>query len=82
MVMYSDVFFETYAAKTTAAKAKVIDVEYLNADLGMTIRFKKNPQGIISTFRSGQIGVGASTLLNGINSLNINTQPLVVWMAS
>ena len=79
MVMYSDVFSETYAAKTTAAKAKVIDVEYLNADLSIDDQIQRTLQGdIISTFRSGQIGVGASTLLNGINSLNINTQPLVV----
>ncbi len=79
MIMYSDVFSETYAAKTTASKAREVTVEYLNADLSIDDQIQRTLQGdIISTFRSGQIGVGASTLLNGINSLNINTQPLVV----
>ncbi|MBO7588011.1 MAG: SusC/RagA family TonB-linked outer membrane protein [Bacteroidaceae bacterium] len=79
MVMYSDVFSEIYNARTTGTRSKDLVVDYLNADLSIDDQIQKNLQGdIMGTIRSGQLGMGASMLINGINSLNINTQPLIV----
>ncbi|MBR4842730.1 MAG: SusC/RagA family TonB-linked outer membrane protein [Bacteroidaceae bacterium] len=77
--MYSDVFSEIYDAKTTASESKDLEVDYLNADLSVDDQIQKSLQGdIMGTVRSAQLGSGISMLINGVNSLNINTQPLVV----
>ena len=79
MKMYSDVFSEVYSRKTVASRAKTIEVESMNADLSVDNQIQQKMQGdIMATIRSGQLGIGASYILNGINSLNINTQPLIV----
>jgi len=79
MKMYSDAFSEVYDARTTASKRSDSKVDYLNADLSVDDQIQKNLQGnMLSTMRSAQLGVGASMLIDGINSLNINTQPLIV----
>lgn len=79
MVMYSDVFSNVYKTETTASKSTVAQVSSMNADLSVDQQIQQNLQGeILATTRSGQLAIGNSMLLSGINSLNINTQPLVV----
>lgn len=79
MVLYTDQFSNIYTSKTTAARSKVSQVSSLNADLSVDNQIQMNMMGdMLSTFRSGQLGIGASMMIDGINSLNINTQPLVV----
>ena len=79
MIMYSDAFSEIYDARTTASKSKDINVDYLNADLNVDNQIQTSLQGdVMGTVRSAQLGAGISMLINGINSLNINTQPLIV----
>ena len=79
MQMYSDVFAETYSRKTVASRVKTVEIESMNADLSVDNQIQQKLSGdILATMRSGQLGMGASYLLNGVNSLNINTQPLVV----
>lgn len=79
MKMFSDVFSETYSKKTVASRAKTVEVESMNTDLSVDNQIQQKMQGdIFATTRSGQLGIGASYILSGVNSLNINTQPLVV----
>ena len=79
MQMYSDEFSNIYTTKTTASKSKVSKVSSLNADLSVDNQIQQNLLGdILSTTRSGQLAIGNSMMIAGINSLNINTQPLVV----
>ena len=77
--MYSDEFSSVYSTSTEATKKKVAKVSSLNADLSVDQQLQSGLLGdIMSSMRSGQLGVGASMLVSGINSLHINTQPLVV----
>ena len=77
--MYSDLFSEIYMTKTSASSSEQAKVVNLGADIEIDNQIQQSLQGsILSTMRSGQIGVGASMQIDGINSLNINTQPLVV----
>lgn len=79
MQMYSDKFSNIYTTKTTAAKSKVSKVSSLNTDLSVDNQIQQNLMGdILSTTRSGQLAIGNSMMIAGVNSLNINTQPLVV----
>ena len=77
--MYSDAFSEFYSAQTVASSTEKTGLENLNADIQIDDQIQQSLQGsILSVMRSGQLGVGASVQIDGINSLNINTQPLVV----
>lgn len=77
--MYSDDFSEIYNAKTVASSSSFAQISALSADISADAQIQQSLQGsILSVMRSGQLGVGASMQIDGINSLNINTQPLVV----
>ncbi len=77
--LYSDQFTPLYSKSTEGNKSKLMSVTYNNIDLSIDNQIESKLQGdLFATTRSGALGIGANYLLNGINSLNINTQPLVV----
>lgn len=77
--MYADDFSEIYSATTKASESVTASISPLSADLDVDEPMQLSLQGsILSTMRSAQIGVGAAMQIDGINSLNINTQPLIV----
>ncbi len=77
--MYSDRFAEIYSKSTTATLGKSENVTYLNNDLSIDNQIQQSFGGeMLTTLRSGVPGQGITMLLNGINSLNANAQPLVI----
>lgn len=77
--LYSDKFSSEYSNSTIASKARVIQVESQNSDISIDPQMQQKMMGdIYSTSRSGQIGVGNTLLIDGINTLNINARPLIV----
>ena len=77
--MYSDAFSEVYSAKTVASSVASANISGIGADIAVDNQIQQSLQGsLYSVTRSGQIGVGALMQIDGINSLNINTLPLVV----
>lgn len=77
--MYSDAFSEVYSTQTVATSSEVASIANLGADIEVDNQIQQSLQGsVLSIIRSGQIGVGAAMQIDGINSLNINTQPLIV----
>lgn len=77
--MYSDAFSEIYETSTTASTVAESEVSNLSNDILIDGQIQQSLQGnILSVMRSGQLGVGALMQIDGINSLNINTQPLIV----
>jgi len=79
MQMYPDKFSEVYSTKTYGAKSKTAQISSMNADLSVDNQIQNNLAGDLNvTTRSGQLAMGASMLLGGINSISINTRPLVV----
>ena len=77
--MYSSKFAETYSPKTLATSGKTTLVTYDNNDISIDNQIQRNLGGdMLATVRSGQPGVGVQMLMNGLNSLNSNAQPLVI----
>lgn len=77
--MFSDAFSEIYSSKTQAGTSVKTQVSGLTDNLSIDNQIQQNMQGsILSIMRSGQLAVGAAYQIDGISSLNINTQPLVV----
>ena len=77
--LFSDVFSEIYSNQTVATSSEGARIANLGADIEVDNQIQQSLQGsVLSIIRSGQIGVGAAMQIDGINSLNINTQPLVV----
>lgn len=77
--MYSDAFSEVYSTQTVATSSATASIANLGADIEVDNQIQQSLQGsVLSIIRSGQIGVGAVMQVDGINSLNINTQPLIV----
>jgi TonB-dependent SusC/RagA subfamily outer membrane receptor len=77
--LYSDKFSSEYSNSTIASKTRVIQVESQNSDISIDPQMQQKMMGdIYSTSRSGQIGVGNTLLIDGINTLNINARPLIV----
>ncbi|MBO7115381.1 MAG: SusC/RagA family TonB-linked outer membrane protein [Bacteroidaceae bacterium] len=77
--MFSDAFSEIYSGQTVATSSEGARVANLGADIEIDNQIQQSLQGsVLSVIRSGQLGVGASMQIDGINSLNINTQPLIV----
>jgi len=77
--MYSSKFAETYAPQTLAISRKTTLATYDNNDLSIDNQIQTNLGGdMLTTMRGGQPGMGVKMLMNGINSLNANAQPLVV----
>ena len=77
--MYDDNFSEIYNTTTGATSAAQAGISSVSADLSVDVQMQQSLQGnILSIMRSGQLGIGALMQIDGINSLNINTQPLIV----
>ncbi len=79
VILYSDNFSKEYSPSTVASKSKVSEIKSMNVDMIGDTQIQQSLMGdLYATGRSGQIGVGSYFLVNGVNSLNINTQPLIV----
>ena len=77
--MYSDQFNTLYTGLIKASKEVSNVVTSLNADLSVDNKILTGLQGNLRAIpRSGQVGVGSMFLINGINSLVANAQPLIV----
>lgn len=77
--MFNDVFSEIYKSQTTSKAIEESAISPVSADIMIDGQIQQSLQGsILSIIRSGQLGMGALMQIDGINSLNINTQPLVV----
>ena len=77
--MLSSKFAEIYTPKTAAISSKSTLASYECNDVSIDNQIQRNLGGdMLTTMRSGQPGVGVKMLMNGINSLNANAQPLVV----
>ena len=77
--MYDDNFSEIYNTVTGATSTAQAGISSVSADLSVDVQMQQSLQGnILSIMRSGQLGIGALMQIDGINSLNINTQPLIV----
>jgi len=77
--LYSDKFVETYQKSTLATTKKTALVDYNNNDITIDNQIQSSLGGdMLTTLRSGQPGQGVKMLMNGINSLNSNAQPLVI----
>ena len=77
--MYSSKFEETYDRQTLAVSRKKTQATYNNNDFSIDNQIQRNLGGdLLTTMRSGQPGQGVKMLMNGINSLNANAQPLVI----
>jgi TonB-linked SusC/RagA family outer membrane protein len=79
VMMYSDAFSEIYSSQTVSTSSVSARIANLGADIEVDNQIQQSLQGsVLSVIRSGQLGVGAYMQIDGINTLNINTQPLVV----
>ncbi|MCQ2110230.1 MAG: SusC/RagA family TonB-linked outer membrane protein [Bacteroidaceae bacterium] len=79
MQMYPDNFSEVYQTKTYGTKSKTMSVESMNNDINVETQMTNKLSGDLQIVtRSGQLGIGSLMYVAGINSLNINTQPLIV----
>ena len=77
--MYDDSFSEYYSTSNTSLSISEANVSSVNSDLLVDGQMQRSLQGsILSIIRSGQLGIGALMQVDGINSLNINTLPLIV----
>lgn len=77
--MHSSKFSEIYTPQTVAISRKTTLASYENNDLSIDNQIQRNLGGdMLATLRSGMPGLGVKMLMNGINSLNANAQPLVV----
>ena len=77
--MYSSKFAEIYNVQTLAVSRKTTRATYDNNDISIDNQIQRNLGGdVLTTMRSGQPGQGVKMLMNGINSLNANAQPLVI----
>lgn len=77
--IYSSKFLQTYNKQTSAANHKTTLATYNNNDVSIDNQIQRNLGGDIRTInRSGVPGQGVMMLMNGVNSLNSNAQPLVI----
>ena len=79
VLMYASKFATVYTHSTQAATRKTAGVSYNNNDISIDRQIQQKLGGdMLTSVRSGQPGVGVKMLMNGINSLNSNAQPLVI----
>ena len=77
--MFDETFSEIYNTSTSAASVSEGKISSVSADISVDVQMQQSLMGnIFSIIRSGQLGVGSLLQIDGINSLNINTQPLIV----
>lgn len=78
-VLYADTFDEMYSASTSAVRKKTVMVDYNNNDLSIDRQLQEGLGGDIRMIsRGGVPAAGMTMFMNGLNSLNINAQPLVI----
>lgn len=77
--MYSDKFTDIYSLSTSAQTIHTAKASYNNNDLSIDNQIQSQLGGDMRTItRNGVAGTGVMMLMNGVNSLNANAQPLVV----
>lgn len=77
--MYSDKFTDIYSTSTSAKTSHTALVSYNTNDLSIDNQIQSQLGGDMRTVtRSGVAGTGVTMLMNGINSLNANAQPLII----
>lgn len=77
--IYSSKFNQNYSKQTQAAVRKTTFATYNTNDISIDPQIQSNLGGDMLTLtRSGVPGQGVYMIMNGINSLNANTQPLVI----
>ena len=77
--MYSSKFGEIYSKQTLATSTKTALVTHDNNDLSVDNQIQRHLGGdMLTAMRGGQPALGVKMLMNGINSLNSNAQPLIV----
>lgn len=77
--MFSDAFKENYTRTTSAQSKATAIVDYLNNDMSIDNQIESKLGGdILAINRSGVPGEGVKLLLQGVNSLNANAQPLII----
>ena len=77
--MFDESFSEIYDDVTVASSSVKAGVASVGNELLIDGSIQQSLQGnVLSVTRSGQLGIGALMQIDGINSLNINTQPLIV----
>jgi len=77
--LFTEEFTSIYEKQIKATKEKSASIGNLNADVSVDRQIQTNLGGDVrSIFRSGQQGNGAIFLMNGLNSLSANAQPLIV----
>ena len=77
--MYSSKFSAAYGEKFLTRSEMSANVANLNADINIDKSIQTSINANLRTItRSGQQGVGSVMLMNGLNSLVANAQPLVV----
>ena len=76
--MYSDKFKSYYTSTTGITTEKKLNVD-LSSAISLDQELETNFGGDIHSInRSGMSGQGAALFIRGINSLNINSQPLII----
>jgi len=79
IILYSSVFKETVGLSKTSVQSISNESSDLNSDISIDNQIVDLGGGQIRSNSRGSVpGLGAFMLMNGINSLNANTQPLIV----
>lgn len=77
--MFDENFSELYSTSTKASSISEAGVSSVGSDILADAPIQRSLQGnVFSVMRSGQLGIGSLLQIDGINSLNINTLPLIV----
>ncbi len=77
--VFSDTFGQMYESYASATTHKTVEVDYNNNDVSIDPQIQSKLGGDVHTItRSGVPGMGVSMFMNGLNSLNVNAQPLIV----
>ena len=77
--MFDENFSEIYQTKTDSKSISEAEISGLSNDVIVDGQIQQSLLGnILSITRSGQVGIGSLMQIDGINSLNINTLPLIV----
>ena len=77
--MYSDIFKGNYSRSTTAQSKVSVNVDDLNNDITIDNQIGNKLNGdLLAINRNGVPGEGVKMLLQGVNSLNANAQPLII----
>lgn len=78
-VLYSDSFSETVGLGQSSRQILSAKINDLSSDVSVDDQISTSLGGQVRSINRGGVpGMGAMMLLNGINSLNANAQPLVV----